>query len=125
MKQWLLYPVLATSATAVLHWLVGVSIGFSALIAFIGWPIVGTIVTLDDDLPGSFFNPNGTATPDWLTAEFWGKLFGGGAVVSLAFLAQFGLSAPWPTYLVPAAVLLALISFLLLHRARRSSPHAG
>jgi len=125
MKQWLLYPVAGTTVTAVLHWLVGIAIGYSALIAFIGWPVVGTIVTADDDLPGGFSNPDGTATPDWETPEYWGRLFGGGSVVCLAFVAQLGFAAPRLTYFLSGAFLCAILSFLLLRRACNSSQHAG
>lgn len=125
MKQWLFYPVIAVAATILLHWLVGLSLGVSALIAFIVWPVGGTLVTADDDAPGGFFNPDGTATPHWATAEFWGKLCAGSAVVCVAFLVQHGFSSSWVYYLVPAFMLLAVLSFALFHRAYRASHHAG
>jgi len=125
MKQWFLYPLAATAMTALLHLFVGVPLGLSALIAFIGWPLIGTAITSDDDFVGGFSNPDGMAKPDWETAEYWGKLSSGGAAVCVAFLMQLGLGAPWPVCLIPAALLLALASLLLLRRARRVSHHAG
>jgi hypothetical protein len=121
MKQWLFYPIASAVVTAALHWLLGIQIGFSALIAFLGWPILGAVVTADDDLPGGFNNPHGKATPAWETAAFWGSLFGGCAVVCLAFLVQVGFAL----YFLPAAAVFALASAILLYRAHDSSPHAG
>lgn len=121
----LLYPFAALAVTALLYFFAHIGIGWSALIAFIGWPVGGTMITADDDLPGGWSNPDGKATPHCATAGFWGQLLGGGAVVCIAFLAQLGFAFPWPYYLIPAAALSALSSFVLLRRAHTLSHHAG
>ena len=121
MKQWLIYPLVATTATAILHLMMHVQIGFAALIAFVGWPVMGTLVTIDDDLPGGFSNPDGKSTPDWLTAEFWGKLVGGIAVVCFAFLAQIGFAVEGSGYFVLWGLVCAALSFALLWRASRKT----
>ena len=124
MKQRLFFLGAAALITALLHWLGGVGIGWAALIAFLGWPILGTIVTADDDLPGGWSNPEGTHIPDWAQAEFWGGMFCRGTIVCVAFLAQVSLAAPWPAYLIPAGTFSALASVYLFRRSR-ARPHAG
>jgi len=120
------YLLVGAIVAAALHWLLGVQIGFSALIAFLAWPIVGTIITADDDLPGGFGNPSGKAIPPWRTASYWGQLFGGCALVCIAFLAQLGFSGPWALYFIPAAILSAFACGALLLRARKPArQHAG
>jgi hypothetical protein len=64
-KEWMTYPLLATVAMLAVHYAGGLSWGFSALISFVGWPLVGTLVTADDDLPGAWSNPDGTIPPPW------------------------------------------------------------
>ena len=75
----------------VIHVMGGIALGIALLIFFVGWPIVGTLVTLDDDLPGGWSNPDGSARPDWLEAPFWGQVVCGVAIS----LAGFALDAGW------------------------------
>src|SRR5579863_3393173 len=89
--QRLFYPIAATLVTVLLHWLAGVGMGWSALIAFLGWPIVGTLVTADDDLPGGWSNPDGTIPPSWRTAAAWGQLSVGFAISSFVAALDTGL----------------------------------
>ena len=124
MKQHLIYLGASALITVLLYWLVGIGVGWAALIAFLGWPILGTVITADDDLPGGWSNPDGTRKPDWQTSAFGGNLFGRGAIVCGAFLAQLGLSAPWPAFLVPAGAASALVAAYLFRRSR-ASQHAG
>jgi hypothetical protein len=42
------------------HFWFHVPLGFSLMIFFVGWPIGGTLVTIDDDLKGGWSNPDGT-----------------------------------------------------------------
>jgi hypothetical protein len=55
------------------------------LIFFVGWPIVGTLVTIDVDLPGGWSNPDGTERPDWLEAPYWGQVVFGVAISVAGF----------------------------------------
>jgi hypothetical protein len=125
MKQWLLYPLAALVVTALLYFFAHVGIGWSAFIAFLGLPLLGTAVTADDDFVGGWSNPNGTATPDWETPKYWGRLCGGAAAVCIAFFLQFGLGSLWPVCFIVAAVVFVFASVLLLRRSRRVSHHAG
>jgi len=67
-----------------------IGLGPSLLIFFVGWPVVGTIVTADDDLPGGWSNPDGTVTPPWEETRFWGFLVGGFAVSGIGFAIDAG-----------------------------------
>ena len=51
---------IAFVASIVVHFSFGLSLGLSFLIFFVGWPLVGTLVTIDDDLPGGWSNPDGS-----------------------------------------------------------------
>lgn len=78
----------------VIHWVWDVSLGIALLIFFVGWPIVGTIVTIDDDLPGGWSNPDGAARPDWLQAPFWGQIVVGVAISVVGFAIDAGWRSP-------------------------------
>lgn len=68
----------------------GVSFGVVFLILFVGWPIIGTLITLDDDLPGGWSNPDGTLPPPWREATFWSQIFVGLALSACGFAADAG-----------------------------------
>jgi hypothetical protein len=68
-----LFVAALVGAIAVRLWF-DLSLGVSLLIFFVGWPLVGTLVTLDDDLKGGWSNPDGTARPPWLETPFWGQI---------------------------------------------------
>jgi len=91
-KDWLLYPAIGFSATLVVHFVVGIGWGLSAFACFVGWPLVGTLVTFDDDLPGSWSNADGTVPPAWRTSVWWGQLASGFAISALATAFDSGLS---------------------------------
>jgi len=74
----------------VLHFHAGFSLGVSLLIVLVGWPLGGTLITIDDDLPGGWSNPNGTVRPAWLEAPFWGQIVGGLAFSSFGFAVDAG-----------------------------------
>jgi hypothetical protein len=46
----------------------------SLLVPLVGWPLGGTLVTIDDDFPGGWSNPDGTVRPPWLEAPYWGQI---------------------------------------------------
>jgi hypothetical protein len=82
---WLIYAVVGGAVTALLHFIAHFPWLLAALAAFVGWPLIGTLVTFDDDLPGGWSNPDGTQTPEWRTAPFWGRI-----VLGLAIAGAFG-----------------------------------
>jgi len=60
--------------------------GVSLLVLLIGWPLVGTMLTIDDDLPGGWSNPDGTLVPEWKMPWWWADLMlVRGAIVVAAF----------------------------------------
>ena len=77
-----------------IHVVWDVSLGIALLIFFVGWPIVGTMVTIDDDLPGGWSNPNGTSRPPWLGAPFWGQIVVGVAISVVGFAIDAGWRSP-------------------------------
>jgi hypothetical protein len=80
-----LLGVLAVIAIA-LRLVLGLNLGVSTLVLFVGWPLVGTLITLDDDFRGGWSNPDGTVTPVWKTSPFWADIIlCRGAVVLVAF----------------------------------------
>jgi hypothetical protein len=77
-------------AAVVVHLKLRVSLGVAFLIFFVGWPIIGTLLTLDDDLSGGWSNPDGTVRAPWLEAPFWGPIFAGLALSAFGFAADAG-----------------------------------
>src|SRR5450631_226325 len=64
-------------------------IGVVAFVLLIGWPIVGTLITLDDDMPGGWSNPDGKAIPEWKTLAWHEEiLLCRGSIVVVAFAIQ-------------------------------------
>ena len=49
-------------------------IGPTSLILLVVWPLVGILITIDDDLPGGWSNPDGTLPPPWKCAKFWAEI---------------------------------------------------
>jgi hypothetical protein len=70
----LAFVAFGLALTAVLHIFLQFPIGPTALIILVGWPLVGTIITIDDDLPGGWSNPDGTVRPPWKSAFFWADI---------------------------------------------------
>lgn len=118
MKTHLILLVVSSLITALLSWLGGWGVGWAAAMAFLGWPILGTLVTADDDLPGGWNNPDGSRKPDWELPEFWCNVTGRGAIVCAAFLLQVGVASTAAAVLVSAGASLALLSAYLFRRSR-------
>jgi hypothetical protein len=70
-----------------------IGLGLSFLIFFVGWPLLGTLVTIDDDLKGGWSNPEGSVRPPWLQAPFWGQVIAGLALSSVGA----AIDAGWET----------------------------
>jgi hypothetical protein len=87
-------------------------IGVVALVLFIGWPVVGTLITLDDDMPGGWSNPDGKAIPEWKTLA-WHEdiLLCRGSIVVVAFAIQTRNDPPLALVLIVAAIIMGAIGF--------------
>jgi hypothetical protein len=93
--------ILVVGAIAVhLYW--GISLGMLFFALFVIWPLAGTLITADDDLPGGWSNPDGTITPPWRTSRFWGVICAGVVISQLGFGVDAGLSAVGARHLLLA-----------------------
>ena len=72
------------------HFSFAMPLGFSLMIFFVGWPIGGTLVTIDDDFKGGWNNHDGKVQPPWLKAPFWGQVAGGFAISFAGFAIDIG-----------------------------------
>ena len=80
----------ALGGAVAVHILFGIGLGFALLIFFVGWPVLGTLITIDDDLKGGWSNPDGTVRPPWLRAPFWGQVIAGLALSSCGAAIDYG-----------------------------------
>ena len=117
-KDWLLYPGLGCAFTLVLHFATGLGLGLSAFAILVGLPLVGTLVTADDDLPGGWSNPDGTIPPPWRTVVAWGQLSVGFAISSLVAALDTGLRTSVGAGFAVAGLAASGLAFLLLRRSQ-------
>jgi hypothetical protein len=109
---------IAFIGSLVVHFAFDVSLGVALLIFFVGWPIVGTLVTIDDDLPGGWNNPDGSVRPPWREAAFWGQIVAGLSVSAVGFAIDVGWNsrAAAPFWLM--GLVAAVVSGFLITRQR-------
>ena len=100
-------------------------LGIVALVLFVGWPVIGTLVTLDDDMPGGWSNPDGRAIPEWRTLR-WNLeiLLCRGSIVVACFAAENHAAPKIALSLFVVAALMALVGFpyVLRHLRAQQSP---
>ena len=116
-KDSLLYLALGSAVTLVLHFVAGLGWGLSAFAIFVGWPLVGTLVTADDDLPGGWSNPDGAVPPPWRTAAAWGQLSVGFAISALVAALEAGLRTSVGGGFAVAGLAASAFAFVLLRRS--------
>ena len=95
-------------------------------VLLIGWPLGGSLITADDDLPGGWSNPDGSSVPDWRRLWWWADLLlvrGALVVVAFAIEETFGGHVS-PVPLAAAALMFGLGIPLLLRGIRREVTHA-
>lgn len=90
MKTPVVLMTVALAGALIAHFAFDLPLGFALLLFFVGWPLVGTLITLDEDLPGGWSNPDGTVRPPWLETPFWGQISGGLAASAAGFAVDFG-----------------------------------
>jgi hypothetical protein len=92
----------------------------------IAWPLVGTLITVDDDLPGGWSNPDGTSVPEWRTLWWWADLLlVRGALVVFAFVAEQAFIGKFA--IAPLVAGIAMVSIglpVFLRGIRREGAHA-
>jgi hypothetical protein len=81
-----------TLAIAV-HALFQVSLGWSMFGFLVAWPIVGMRITIDDDFPREWNNPDGKNPPFWTYGEFWGELILRASLAATGFAFDMGWSS--------------------------------
>jgi hypothetical protein len=91
-------------------------LGLALLLFFVGWPLGGTLITVDDDLPVGWSNPDGTVRPPWLEASFWGQISGGLAVSALGFAIDVGWRTPQGLQFGLVSIAVAFLAAALLTR---------
>jgi hypothetical protein len=106
MKTTIILLTVAIIAALVAHFTLNLPLGVTFLLFFVGWPVVGTLITIDDDLPGGWSNPDGTVRPPWRAAPFWGQVAGGVALSAAGFAIDVGWrsSESLPCWLVSVAM---------------------
>jgi len=101
-----------------LHW----SWFISLFVPFVGWPLGGTLVTIDDDLRGGWSNPDGTVRPQWLQSRFWGQIAAGIALSALGAAFDAGWQSvdakAWGLTFLATALLAGLLIWRPWHKAR-------
>ena len=110
---------IAFIGSLVVHFEFDVSLGVALLIFFVGWPIGGTLVTIDDDLPGGWSNPDGSVRPPWREAAFWGQIVAGLSVSALGFAIDVGWNSRDSAPFWLMGFVAALVSAFLITRQRR------
>lgn len=115
-KPWLLYSAVGFIAMLVVHYVVGLAWGLSAFACFVGWPVVGTLTTFDDDLPGGWSNPDGTVPPAWRTTVWWGQLATGLAISAFITALDTGLSEKTGMGFLVVGLAAGFAAFQLLRR---------
>ena len=86
--------------------------GAFCLAIFVGWPLLGTLVTADDDLPGGWSNLY--PRPPWPTAPFWGQLSTGFAISAFVAALEFGLRTSVGDEVGIVALAAGALAFVLL-----------
>ena len=111
-QRYLLFLAVLGVITAFLSFAMKWPIGVVALALFIGWPVVGTLVTLDDDMAGGWSNPDGKAVPEWKTLAWHEEiLLCRGSIVVVAFAIQTRDDLPLALALLVAAVVMGSFAF--------------
>ena len=86
--------------TALLGLLVGLSLHYIGEARVVGWsmiatlvvlPLIGILVTIDDDLPGGFSNPDGNTPGPWREWENWADLGARAAIAGIGFSIDRGI----------------------------------
>jgi hypothetical protein len=123
MRAQLPYIAFSVALIGALHLFVAFPLGYTALAVLVAWPLIGTLITIDDDLPGGFSNPDGSVKPPWLRPENWGDLAFRASIAALAFALEFALAGY--AYFVPlgSAATLAALGWVLVYgsSSRRSA----
>ena len=106
---------------------VDVPTGATLLVLLIAWPLVGTLVTADDDLPGGWSNPDGKATPEWRMSWWWADLIliRGSLVLSAFAIEEMIDGHPSVGLIVGAVTMFAIGLPIFVRGVRKEIAHAA
>jgi hypothetical protein len=68
----------------------GSPVGWSMVAMLVGLPLIGLLITIDDDLPGGWSNPDGKVRAPWLYWENWAEVTSRGAISGIGFAIDAG-----------------------------------
>jgi hypothetical protein len=95
----------------------GIPTGATLAVLLIGWPLVGTLITIDDDLPGGWSNPDGKAVPEWKTLWWWADIvLVRGGLVFMALFVEETAAGHRPFKLLAAALVMLAVGLPLFTR---------
>jgi hypothetical protein len=91
-----MWPVAITAVIGLVLGLVlrftsgGSPVGWSMVATLVGLPLIGLLITIDDDLPGGWSNPDGNVRAPWLHWENWAEVASRGAISGIGFAVDAG-----------------------------------
>ena len=119
-RRYLAVVGIMVSIAVAIRFIWGVSAAVTLGILLIGWPVAGTLITLDDDFPGGCSNLDGTAIPEWKTSWWWADLLlVRGALVVVAFVIEGAIAGAYRIGLLVAASIMMSIGLPIFVRALR------
>jgi len=68
----------------------GSPVGWCMVALLVVLPLIGVLITVDDDLPGGWSNPDGKIRPPWLYWENWAEVASRGAISGIGFAIDAG-----------------------------------
>jgi len=68
----------------------GSPVGWSMVALLVVLPLFGLLITIDDDLPGGWSNPDGKVRAPWLYWENWTEVASRGAISGVGFAIDAG-----------------------------------
>ena len=92
----------------------------------VAWPLIGTLITIDDDLPGGWSNLDGKSVPEWRTLWWWADLLlVRGALVLCVFAVEQAFIGKLSAAPFVAAVAMVSVGLpVFLRGVRRGNAHA-
>jgi hypothetical protein len=94
MKSIATWIAFAMALAVGVHLAFHVPLGWSMVGFLVAWPVAGTVITIDDSLPGGWSNPDGKAPQMWSYGQFWGQLTLRAALSLIGFAVDNGSTNP-------------------------------
>jgi hypothetical protein len=126
-KRYLLIIGVIAAVAILLRVFLQIPVWFTFAALLIGWPLVGTLVTLDDDFPGGWSNPDGKSVPEWKRLWWWADLFlVRGSLVVVAYTIEEAVTGRLFFVAIVSALAMAAFGVPLRQKGvREVEAHAG